>query len=88
MAIPCSTLSCFAFLLISLLSYFIKLHDVKHLEYYITDCRVPTLMKVSIAPMAYRMIVVKQMFMDVIHCLTLLFNICHKVAFIIRSPGH
>lgn len=75
MAIPCSTLSCFAFLLISLLSYFIKLHDVKHLEYYITDCRVPTLMKVAVAPMAYRMIVVKQMFMDVIHCLTLLFYI-------------
>ncbi len=52
------------------------------------DCRVPALMKVTIAPMAYRMIVVKQMLVDVIHCLTLFFYVCHKIAFIISSPVH
>ena len=48
----------------------------------------PALMKVTIAPMAYRMVVVNKMFMDVIHRLTFFFNICHKVALITCCPGH
>ena len=43
-----------------MLSYLIKLHDVKHLEEGVTNYRVPTLMEVTIAPMAYRVVIVKQ----------------------------
>ncbi len=36
--------------------------------------------------MTYRMIIVKKMLVDVVHRLTLFFNICHKFAFIICCP--
>ena len=64
-----------------------KLHDVKHLEEYVTNWRVPALVKMSIAPMAYRMIVIQQVLMNVIQRLTFIFYVSHQIAFVICRPG-
>ena len=49
------------------LSYFVKLHDIKHLEKNSINIAVPTLMEVPITPMGYGVILIFERVIDFIH---------------------